>query len=200
MENTTINKKYSAIILSAGKSTRMGVPKFSLKFNSTITFLENLINEYESYGCERIVVVLNPEGALILDQMKLKFSSAVKIVINHHPEWERYYSLKRAAKALNAVSPVFVSNIDNPFVNHHLLNTLLKNSNLADYIKPIYNGRGGHPFLLSDKVIGDLISELQDQIHLKEFLGRYTKNSVEVDDEKILMNINTEDEYRRFIK
>jgi len=200
MENTVINKKYSAFILSAGRSTRMGVHKFSLMFNSTTTFLENLVNEYQRYGCKEIIVVLNPEGAKFLDQLNLKIHSIVKIVVNHHPEWERFYSLKLAAKALNETCPVFVSNIDNPFINLSVLDSLSHNINKADYINPVYNERGGHPFLLSEKVIDDLISEAEDQIHLKEFLGRYIKESAAVEDEKILVNINTEGDYRLLFK
>jgi len=192
------DKKYSTIILSAGKSTRMGVPKFSLKFNKTTTFLENIINEYSTFGCEEIVVVLNPDSVAFLEQLKLKFPRNIKIAINEHPEWERFYSIKIGAKSLNSVIPVFISNIDNPFVNKKVIESLALSSESADYVYPIFNGKGGHPFLLSAKVITDLSTEDKDQIHLKEFLGRYSKNTVEVNDEKILANINTHEEYRRF--
>ncbi|MHC1704696.1 MAG: NTP transferase domain-containing protein [Tenuifilaceae bacterium] len=194
---TIKNKKYSAIILSAGKSTRMGVPKFSLKFNSSTTFLENLINEYKSFGCEQIVVVLNQEGATILDKLNLNIPLEVKVVINQHPEWERFYSLKLGAKGLKNITPTFVSNIDNPFVDSDIFQALALSIRNADYIHPSINGKGGHPILLSEKIISDLTTESKDENHLKEFLGRYSKLSVEVDDDKIFLNINTDEEYRR---
>jgi len=194
---TIKNKKYSAIILSAGKSTRMGLPKFSLKFNSTTTFLENIINAYKSFGCEEIVVVLNPEGATLLEQLNLNIPLEVKVVINQHPEWERFYSLKLGAKGLKNITPTFVSNIDNPFVDSDILQALALSIQKADYTYPSIKGKGGHPILLSEKIIGDLTTESKDEIHLKEYLGRYSKFAVEVDDEKIFLNINTDDEYRR---
>jgi len=190
-------KKYSAIILSAGKSTRMGVPKFSLRFTATSTFLENIINQYTAFGCEEIIVVLNPDGAAFFKQLKLAVSSKVKVVINQHPEWERFYSLKLAAKGLTNSTPSFVSNIDNPFINPNVLEMLAQSDSKADYINPTFNGRGGHPFLISEKIIVDLISEPKDEIHLKEFLGRYSKYSVVVDDDKVLANVNTNEEYIR---
>jgi len=198
MENINYNKKYSAIILSAGKSSRMGVPKFSLRFNETSTFLENIINEYSNFGCYEIVVVLNPDNASFLKQLDLNLPSNTKIVINEHPEWERFYSLKLGAKGLKIPTNTFVSNIDNPFVNRDVLNRLASTGEGFNYVNPTYNGKGGHPFLISEKIIVDLIKEEQDQIHLKEFLGRYDKTSVEVTDEKILANINLEEEYKRF--
>lgn len=192
-----IDKKYSAIILSAGKSSRMGVHKFSLRFNNSSTFLENMVNEYNAFGCNEIIIVLNPDGASFLDQLKINLSSNVKIAINQHPEWERFYSLKLGARLLLKTDPAFVSNIDNPFINHSVLSLLAKHYKDADYLNPIYKGKGGHPFLISDKVIADLKLEELDQIHMKEFLGRYSKKSVEVNDERILLNVNTNKEYKR---
>jgi len=198
MENIVSNKKYSAIILSAGKSSRMGVPKFSLKVNPTTTFLENIIKEYIAFGCMEIVVVLNPDGEVFLRQIELKLSHIVKVVINEHPEWERFYSLKLGAKGLKIPTNTFVSNIDNPFVNQDVLNCLALTGEGFNYVNPTYNGKGGHPFLLSENVLADLIAEEKDEIHLKEFLGRYSKSKVEVDDERILANINTKEEFRKF--
>lgn len=197
MENINYNKKYSAIILSAGKSSRMGVPKFSLRFNETSTFLENIINEYSKFGCNEIVVVLNPDSASYIKQLDLNLPSNSKIVINAHPEWERFYSLKLGAKALDFPANAFVSNIDNPFVSQDVLNCLASKGEGFNYVNPTYNGKGGHPFLISEKVIVDLINEKQDQIHLKEFLSRYSRKSVEVSDDTILVNINTEEEFKR---
>jgi CTP:molybdopterin cytidylyltransferase MocA len=191
-------KNTSAIILSAGKSERMGVQKFSLKFDSKITFLEKLIGEYHSFGCDEIIVVLNETSAVLYHQLKLSVPGNVKVVINHHPEWERFYSLKLAALALNEVKPVFVSNIDNPFVTAKTLSTILNSSKDVDYTSPSFNGKGGHPFFISEKVIMDLRSEEQDQTHLKEFLYKYSRKFVDIDDERVLLNINTMEEYKRY--
>jgi len=192
-------KKYSAIILSAGKSSRMGVPKFSLLFDKNNTFLEKLVNTYYDYGCEEIAVVLNDESVRYLEKLNLKLPSNVTIVLNHHPEWERFYSLKIAAKSLTNPNSVFVSNIDNPYLNTEVLDSLSLKADGYDYLFPVYNGKGGHPFLISEKVIEDLKSESEDQIHMKVFLGRYSKSAVAVDDEKVLANINTEEDYNKII-
>lgn len=188
-------KNISAIILSAGKSERMGVPKFSLPFNSKTTFLEKLIGEYHSFGCNEIIVVLNETSSAIYEQLKLSVPSTVKIVINHHPEWERFYSLKLAALALNEIQPTFVSNIDNPFVSQSILESLYKNNGDFDYVSPSFQDKGGHPIMLSDRIINDLRHVTQDQLHLKEFLSKYKKVKFNVDDEKVLLNINTKEEY-----
>ena len=75
---------------------------------------------------------------------------------------------------------------------------MIGNIDTADYISPEYNGIGGHPILLSEKVINDVRATQEDQIHFKEFLNHYPKMKMQVDDEKILVNINTMEEYKSF--
>jgi len=45
--------------------------------------------------------------------------------------------------------------------------------------------------------VNDITSETRDQIHLKEFLSRYISKAVNVNDEKVLVNINTREEYSK---
>ena len=79
-----------------------------------------------------------------------------------------------------------------------LLNELGKEIESADYISPKFEGKGGHPILLSEKIINDLKIIEKDQMHFKEFLNNYLKHKVKVYNEKILVNINTEEEYEKY--
>jgi molybdenum cofactor cytidylyltransferase len=197
-QNNKIKKDFSVIILAAGKSSRIGLPKLSLRYNENKIFIEHIVNEYETFGCKEIVIVVNESGSNFLTENKIQFSDNVKITINKYPEWHRFYSLKTGAKRLSEVSTVFIHNVDNPFVNHVVLNELLGNTNKADYINPEFKGKGGHPILLSKKIVEDMIATKEDQIHFKEYLNKYPKKKVQVDDEKVLVNINTKDDYRQY--
>jgi CTP:molybdopterin cytidylyltransferase MocA len=191
-------KNISAIILAAGRSTRMGAPKLSLRFDPNTTFLQKLVNEYHSFACIDIVVVVNAEVRELLVCEPVQLPCSVTLVVNLHPDWERFYSLKLGAKTLRHICPVFISNIDNPFVNQTILGQLLDHGNDADYVYPACKGRGGHPFLLSANAVSQIVSEEKDQVHLKEFLKRFSRHSVEIDDERILANINEETEFKKF--
>ncbi len=197
-QNNKIEKEFSVIILAAGKSSRMGLPKLSLRYNENKIFIEHIVNKYEDFRCKEIIIVVNETGNNYLTENKIQFSGNVKIVINEHPDWHRFYSLKTGAKSMSEVLPVFVHNVDNPFVNHEVLNELSGNTDKADYISPEFDGKGGHPVLLSEKIIEDVITTTEDQIHFKEFLNRYPKRKVQVDDETVLVNINTLEEYRKY--
>ncbi|MCK5170754.1 MAG: NTP transferase domain-containing protein [Bacteroidales bacterium] len=127
-QNNQIKKEFSAIILAAGKSSRIGFPKLALRYNENKIFIEQIVNKFESFGCKEIIIVVNETGNNYLTENKIQFSDAVKIAINKHPEWHRFYSLKTGAKSLSEDSTVFIHNVDNPFVNCEVLNELLENT------------------------------------------------------------------------
>lgn len=191
-------KEFSVVILSAGKSSRMGKHKALLDYDSEYCFLQKIVSEYIAFGCLDVLVVVNTELKKQIEKTGLNLPGNSVLVENKHPEWHRFYSLKEGVNCLNRSSAVFVHNVDNPFVNHKVLEQLLIKLDAADYIIPDFNGSGGHPFLISSKVVEDLKNSESDQMHLKEFLNQYTKQRVSVTDEKVLVNINTYEEYRKF--
>ena len=199
-QNSKIKKEFSVIILAAGKSERLGFPKLSLKYDDNNIFLQHIVSEYEKFGCIEIVVVINEIGNKYLNDNDIRFNRNIKIVINEHPDWHRFYSLKIGAKSFPEVRRAFIHNVDNPFVNHRVLDELLNKSEKADYISPEHKGKGGHPILLSRRIVRDVMKSQEDQLHFKEFLNQYPRFKVTVDDKKILININTYIDYKNIKK
>ena len=192
-------KNCSTIILAAGNSSRMNSPKFALKFDKKNTFLEKIIREYHDFGCEEIIVVLNKEGKSIVDNLNLDIKKA-KIVINQHPEWERFYSIKQGAKALSCTHSVFIHNVDNPFVTPEILESLISQDVTTDYVIPTFNSKGGHPILISNKIHQVIILEERNDLILSDFLKKHNAKRVTVSDDRILLNINTKKDYRKFLR
>lgn len=188
----------SVVILAAGRSSRMGKAKFALRFSSEKIFLKEIIDQYLLFGCRDVVVVLNEKGENLLNQLHHSLPEQVKIAINHHPEKGRFYSIKTGIKQTTQKNFVFVHNVDNPFVNKEVLKLLFNGIPNADYCFPVYNGRGGHPVLLSGNIVKGVISEKENDISLREFLKRYEGRKLMVNSDKVLVNINTMKEYLRF--
>lgn len=195
-----IEKDFSVIVLAAGKSERVGFPKLLLKYDEYNTFLEHITKEYKEIGAKEIIVVVNAVSKESIIKHKINFPEIVKLAMNEHPEWHRFYSLKLGALQLKKSQPVFVHNVDNPFVNNDVLTELISNTDKADYLSPQYDRKGGHPFLISEKIIQDLRDFELNQMHLKEFLNQYSGLKVPVNDKNILVNINTLGEYRTYFK
>ncbi len=177
------------IILAAGQSKRMGEPKAFVKCNGKM-FIEYITELYLDFGAE-IIIVFNPENFEIyksLNTPELK----TKIVINRHPEYERFYSIKLGAqKAAKANTYTFLQNIDNPFIKRETLTKLWENRSDADVIIPSYENKGGHPILMSPHTINELATFREDNFDFRQFLFKFTKKHIETTDKEILRNINS---------
>lgn len=193
-----MNKKdCSVVILAAGKSSRMGKPKFTLMLDNDNTFLEQIIKQYWEFGCTNIIVVLNSEGAEIIKKNPKNTLTKTQFVLNSHPEYGRYYSIKTGL-IIAKNNYVFIHNVDNPNANKEVLQKLYKNRGTAEVIKPVTGGKGGHPVLISKQVIDFILQQKENNINFKDILKLFTSREVVMADESILININTNDEYVEF--
>ncbi len=189
-------QKLSVVILAAGRSLRMGVPKLRLPFDDKHTFLEAITERYLDFGCLDIAVVVNQENRQEIDAGKL--DSSIKIIVNKHPEWQRFYSVQLGLQLTNPDDPVFIHNIDNPFVDKVLLQKMAESLSSDKYVVPVYRGRGGHPVLLSPSILKAILQTTGHSSNLKTFLKSYQRINIETSNPGILININTREDYRKF--
>ncbi len=184
----------SAIILAAGRSERMGHPKYSLRFDENNTFLEEIVSKYLLFSCNQIAIILNEKGYDATKQYH-NFQKNVLFVKNMNLEWERFYSIKLGVINLRNTGKVFIHNVDNPFVNYDTLDRLLTQVN-TDVVVPTYNNQGGHPILISKNVVNSIIAEKKNDLIFSDFLKRFDMIRIAVQDKQILTNINTMEIYR----
>lgn len=186
----------SCIILSAGGSGRMGMHKALLPFGSEkITFLEKISQSYSEAGFGQIVVVVNNELSALISARQLVLPRNVLLVINPFPESGRFHSLKTGMQAVTAGSSVFFQNIDNPFVFQETLWIMFELKDSAEVVLPRFSGERGHPVLLNPRVCDDIRSCDEEEYRIDHFLKRYRTRAVDTADRKILVNINTPEDY-----
>ncbi len=189
--------KFSVLILAAGRSQRMGTPKMLLPFNNENNFLEIILKSYKAAGLSNIAVVVNKENSRLAAPFTV--GNEATVVINEHPDWQRFYSVWVGLKTTNANNPVFIHNIDNPFVEGGLLKKMAEKLPDNGYVVPVYQQHGGHPVLLSGYVANKIIQSKDYSTNLKTFLSQFNRVNVETNNDDILVNINTSEEYRKFI-
>jgi molybdenum cofactor cytidylyltransferase len=160
----------SVLILAAGFSSRMGKPKWLLELINGMTFLENLLIQFSSFGCRELAIVMNEKGIELLHQTNFKEKYPLKISLNKYPEKERFYSIQCGLKQIES-DYVFIQNADHPFADLDLLKLLYKYRNEADYVKPVFENRGGHPILISRKVVDEIISLNIEEPQLKSVVN-----------------------------
>jgi len=192
------NTKYGVIILAAGNSSRMNTVKSFLKYDSNRCFIEKIIDTYLSFHCKEIILVKNSHQSQWSEIENIYKNTNLQIINNSKQELGRFYSLKLASKSINKIDHCFIQNSDNPFVDYRLLQSLSLNKNKGDYQVPIFNQKGGHPILLNNKIISDIIKSTHFS-NLNEFLKQYHRTNIQCDNKHILTNVNTPTDYRELI-
>ncbi|MFC2086222.1 NTP transferase domain-containing protein [Bacteroidota bacterium] len=190
----------SAIILSAGESIRMGTPKAFLSDINSEVFITNQIRTYKAFGCEEIIVVVNEKVLKFALQNNIDCFKHVVIVTNEKLELGRFYSLKLGIKALTGAEYCFIHNVDNPLNDKVILEKIYKSRNEADFIVPKKNSQNGHPILLNQAIIKSIRSESLDNLKINEFLTKFKKKAVDVPNDLIHYNINTQKDYEDYFR
>jgi CTP:molybdopterin cytidylyltransferase MocA len=195
---TNTEDSFSAVILSSGLSERMGQPKALLKWDVTTTFIEKIINEFIKAGCTRIICMIN--GRTEPFCCNLNVSQNVRFVVNQHPDWGRFYSVRTGLREIKESKFCFVHNVDNPFIDSDTLEKLIIKRNPEAWCSPVVMNKGGHPVLLPNTIIRK-INETDDlNTVLSDVLSLYPKITVEVNNNTILRNINTPEDYDIYFK
>ncbi|MBC8486039.1 MAG: NTP transferase domain-containing protein [Bacteroidetes bacterium] len=172
-------------------------PKLFLPFDSQITFIEKIVLEYHNFGCSEIIIVLYEElYHQPWDKNVSNISSKTSIIINKHSDFGRFYSIQLGAKALQNIEQCFIQNVDNPFIDQDLLKEIYSSRVNNGYVVPMYLDNGGHPVLISNNVIKSIIEEKNIYINFKEKLKKFNRKSISVESKKLLVNINTIEDYK----
>ncbi len=191
---------FSAIILAAGNSGRMGVPKWSLMYDEKLNFAQKIAHEFSEAGANKIALVVNTQSYEQIEKANFKFPVNIQLIKNENPELGRFNSLKIGVEICDPNEHVCFTNIDNPFVSAELVLKLLENIDKADYIAPCNNGKGGHPVVISQEIVVQIASVKQNDFNLKEFLKEFDKYLLETSCNNVLVNINTIDQYYLYFK
>jgi CTP:molybdopterin cytidylyltransferase MocA len=189
----------SCIILAAGNSVRMGEHKALLKFDSDRNFIQKLTETYLLAGIEQVIVVVNSELFKLISESSLALSGKVKLVVNDKPELGRFYSLQTGVKLIPTGNYCFFQNIDNPFTSEELLKEMILHKAKAGVIIPTFNKKSGHPVLISPLVVKRIFEGTDYKIRIDTFLNQFTEKKIEVPDPKILLNINSPEDYSNCI-
>lgn len=188
-------KEFNVILLSAGKSQRMGKNKAFLEFKAQETFLERIVHCYSKAKPTEFLCVTSQEMLAEYRKRKMNCLEGKKIILNHHLEKGRFYSVFLAVGHLENDLPCFIQNIDNPFVTKEDIAEIRLNYCENGFTVPLVNNRGVHPILLSPEVVNQIRKAKDFSKSLKEFLSPFTKKVFSISNGKLQFNINTPEDY-----
>jgi molybdenum cofactor cytidylyltransferase len=187
--------KIAGVILGAGDSKRLGIPKQLLTYKSK-TFIETVTETALMAGLDPIVVVLGYESARIAEALE-RYSSKVKIVNND--EWGngQSTSLRVAIKPLKNSSATIFFLTDQPQIPVSLVNQITDRFTASknDVIAPYVGEKRGNPVLFSKETYADLM-QIQGDQGGRSLFTKYEVDHVQWSDERILIDVDTEEDYQ----
>jgi molybdenum cofactor cytidylyltransferase len=194
------NSRVAAIILAAGKSTRMGGAKQLLGLGES-TVLGQTIENVRRSAVDEIVLVLGASAEAIRRQLPSALLEGLKVVLNPAYEQGMASSLRAGLSALDPkVEAALIVLADQPFVRPETLNHLANQHHRtkAQIVIPTYQGVRGNPVLLDHAIFPEVMA-LQGDVGCRAIFGRHKEETVnlEVEDEGILLDIDNQADYER---
>jgi molybdenum cofactor cytidylyltransferase len=191
------------VVLAAGKSSRMGLPKALLPIGMTgETFLDRIARTLIDGGIDDIVVVVGADAGPI--RSGAQSTPGVRIVDNPHWEQGQLTSLLAGLHAIDAphVTAVLVTLIDVPLFSPGTVRALVAAHRERDavIVRPVSDGRHGHPVIF-DRSLFDELRSADPLEGAKQVVRNHAEDIVEVPviDEGAFTDIDTPKDYERFI-
>ena len=194
------NSRVAAIILAAGKSTRMGEAKQLLRLGES-TVLGRTIENVRRSAVDQVVMVLGSAAEAIRGRLSAPLLAGLKVVVNPAYAQGMASSLRAGLSALDPqVDAALIVLADQPFVRPQTLDQLAEQHRRtrAKIVIPSYQGIRGNPVLLDRSVFSEVMA-LQGDIGCRAIFASHTEHTLklEVEDEGILLDIDNQEDYHR---
>lgn len=180
------------IVLAAGESTRAGTFKMTLTIGEKTVVERSIEGMYEI--CSRIIVVGGHKIELL--RKILANYQKVELILNENYAKGMFTSVKAGALNVRA-SRFFILPGDCPLVGRAVYEKMIATN--AGIVIPSFEGRNGHPVMMQKSYIPALLNE-PDESNLKSFIRRCGYKIVKVDDEGIIIDIDTIEDYYNIVK
>lgn len=188
-----------AIILAAGYSSRANAFKMTMPIGH-MTVLEQTMSKFEG-TCSRVIVVTGFKGELIQKEVeriskKEEYSFKIKCVYNESFKSGMFTSVQKGCNEVTTEA-FFVTPGDCPLVSKETVGLLAEYE--GNVVIPSFHYKGGHPIKLSSEVKTGIL-ENNPESSLRNVLGGYEKEYINVDDPGVIMDIDTPEDYQKAIE
>jgi molybdenum cofactor cytidylyltransferase len=183
-----------AVVLAAGRGSRMGQNKMLAPFNNT-TMLGATLDNIQAAGVDEVIVVTGHDHEMLASML---WQRNVRVV--HNPDYQQGMSSSLAAgvRAAGAIDAVIVCLGDMPRVKAQVLDRMIAAFNPIEHrsiVVPTYKGEFGNPVLWGAEHFQRLTSLQGDKGARALIAGlKAEATEVDVDDEGILRDADTPEE------
>jgi molybdenum cofactor cytidylyltransferase len=186
----------AALLLAAGQSRRMGAFKPLLPFGPS-TVIQSCLENLKAGGFDDVTVVVGHRA----DELKAVLAelACVHVVTNPDPSSEMGVSIERGVASLSAnTQAALIALTDQPAIPGAVIKQIVDAWHAgAKLVIPEFDGRGGHPVLVSLDYREELL-RLDPEQGLKGFFDAHKDQVVRlrVNSSYIARDLDTWDDYR----
>jgi molybdenum cofactor cytidylyltransferase len=196
-----------AIVLAAGKSSRMGRPKALLPIGvSGHTFLTHILHVLRAGGIARACVVIGGDSRAVRAQLPSN-DEFLRVVENEYYEQGQLSSLLVGLSSVEEsgddVEAVMVTLVDLPLITAATVRAVLdayRNAPGAPIVRPRRGNRHGHPAIFDRRLFAEL-KGADPASGAKPVVHAHAAEEVNVDvaDDGAFTDIDTPEDYEQFI-
>jgi len=192
-----------AIVLAAGRSSRMGRAKATLPAGDGHTFLTRIVRTFLDADVDDVIVVVGHAA----DAIAASFSESglpARFVVNRDYDRGQLSSLLAGLDVIDrpGVTAVLVTLVDVPLVSPATVRAVIDGyrRTRAPIVRPTSGARHGHPLLIDRSIFGALRAA-DPSTGAKPIVRAHATaaGDIAIDDEGAFTDIDTEEDYRRTI-
>lgn len=183
-------REFSAVILAAGISKRLGFDKLTVKINGE-SIIRKATLPFLSAGIGKVFVVTGVEPRRILGEFE---KLPVKCIENKNYSLGMSTSVKAALPFIKDAEGVFFHLGDKPFLDEKILYTMVdvhqKQTNKI--IVPVFDGKKGHPVFINADFYAKEIESLEGDKGLREIIEKHAEDVISINgNEGSIFDIDT---------
>ena len=192
-----------AIVLAAGKSTRMGRPKAALLLRGGDTFITRIVRTFKSAGVEDVVIVVGHDANAVVEAFGASDLDA-RFVENPDYEQGQLSSLLAGLKVVDrpGVVAALMTLVDVPLVSPATIRAVVDRYRVthARVGRPVRGSEHGHPVLI-DRALFDPIRRADPAVGAKAVIRANVSaaGDVSVDDAGAFADADTPEDYERLL-
>jgi molybdenum cofactor cytidylyltransferase len=189
-----------AVVLAAGRSSRMGVQKLLLPFGGK-TVISHIVDQFLGSAVDKIFVVTGHQPERISVELS---GRRVSIVNNADYDSGMLSSVRCGLRALpKRCKAVLVAIGDQPSISTELVDLMIRSFTATEkkILVPYYEGRRGHPILFAAMYREEILTHY-DNVGLRGLLHAHPDDVLElaVSTPCVLSDMDYPDDYQRELR
>src|SRR5262249_46623086 len=197
----TIAEMIPAIVLAAGKSSRMGRPKAALPLPGGDTFITRIVRTFRAASVEDVVVVVGHDAKAVVDAFSAS-DLVARFVENPDYEQGQLSSLLAGLSVVDrpGVVAALVTLVDVPLIAAATVRAVVDRYRMTRslIVRPVRGKEHGHPVLI-DRSLFDALRRADPAVGAKGVIRANVSaaGDVAVDDDGAFADADTPEDYER---